>query len=152
MASVNETKHVLEEYFATNWTYTPIKWVGVPFAPAQTSTGNRLPYVTMSHQESVPPGGGNVTLGGPAVSRFFRWTGIILNEVYIPENYPDAGLASTYLGYLTDLWNMHDFVYTDSSDDQAVCHVYVPWHTQVGLVSGWERFNHIAPYRRDSHS
>lgn len=152
MASVNETEKVLRDYFEVNWTTTAIKWPRIPFDPRKTTQGNRLPYVSFIIREGQYPGGGNVTLGSPEASRFFRWSGIIVNEVFIPENNLDAGLMTRYLGMLTDLWNMQTLLYVDSNGDQATCRLRVPHSNEVGIVNGWDVHNLITPYIRDSQS
>lgn len=92
----------VEKLVKDNWATTPIQYENVPFTPAKDSSGNPRPYIALVLRETPLIGGAEITLG--SANPQFRWGGVIVTQVFIPENYSDRGLAKKYTDQLKGLF------------------------------------------------
>lgn len=143
MSFVDERK-AFEIRFNTGWTTTPIKWESVPFDPPVDATGNPRPYVAFNLRRNE---GSDITLGSD--SRWYRWTGVVIIEIFIPEN-RGPNLLDTYAESIKNIWltTPREFQYGNS----GIIRPGVPYILYVGNISGWEKSNVNVPYRRDAQT
>lgn len=139
-----DTRSALEQRFKLNWTRTPIKWANVRFEPPKDTANNPMPYVSFVLRSN---GGEDITLG--SYNPWYRWSGLIIISVYVPEN-----LGMSTLTLYSDLIKKiyldppRDFQYLQS----GVIRLLVPSVVEVGITAGWCQNNVMIPFRRDSQS
>lgn len=143
MSFVDERK-AFEIRFAAGWTTTPIKWENIPFDVPVSASGNPTAYVAFNLRPGI---GEDITLGSD--SRWYRWTGVAIIEIFIPEN-SGPRLAATYAEAIKNIWltNPREFTYGSS----GIIRPGVPYQLYVGNMAGWDKTNVNVPYRRDAQA
>jgi len=137
-----DTNSILEQRLKNSWSRTPIKWPNQVFQPPEDTAHNPQPYIAFNHR-----GGGAEDLVLGSDNPWYRWHGIVIINVFVPENIGMATLR--FYGDLIKtifLQQPRAFQYLQS----GIIRLFVPQVVEVGSVVGWMQVNVMVPYRRDS--
>lgn len=118
----------LEQYFATNWTYT-----GVAHENSLFDSTNVNEWVRFIDQNAS---GNRAALGN---NPLYRYRGIVTIQVFVKPNV-GQNRALSLADNVTALFR-----------DQVISgiHFGVPQITKIGIRDGWYQVNVICPYYRD---
>lgn len=132
MSGFADEAKAIESRMQANWSTTPVKYEGVPFAAVVT------PYVALFVRDGE---GQQISLGTVALR---RWVGVIIIQVFVPE---DTGTrqARIYADGVGAIFDRAQF----SVDNSGTIRCRIPSVEMIGVRDGWLQINVTIPFIRD---
>jgi hypothetical protein len=137
-----DAKIALEKRLKDSWTRTPIRWPNQPFVVPEDTLHNPQPYVAFVLRNN---GGEDIVLGSDSPE--WRWTGVVILQIFVPENSGTA-ILTLYADLIKTIYLQapRDFQYQNS----GIIRLYVPAVQEIGINNGWMQANVVVPFRRDA--